>query len=447
MASKHVPPTRFPDVVTASYYRSIDKLVQEAGKATLAIYDTHLKEYIDSYRADSSGFFVADSLKQVLNQLSKALEKIFSQQKVIKTADRFMKNLNQTNKTNMEQQGSVKGMNLVESDPWLDPFMKEHVEKNVGYLLNLRDDYTQKVEEIVLDGLNSSGRHQQIREQLEEQISMSRRRAEFIAVDQTGSLFGQMTARRHQNMGVNHFKWRTSKDERVRDSHRVLEDKIFSYDEPPAVGLPGMDFRCRCIAIPIFDDEEEAEITEPNFLRVNASEEDFPDDYQAIQQELERIPENHRQILEDTVSYITIVDEGYSRYDRAAGVLYILEGMEEGELIHELGHALETKLDFRNNQEYQSIVRNAVKDKSFSDIYYDMDTFTMPVYLIQSDHFVSKYQGRLYDSAGFLDDHGEFNIGAMGEYFAEAYRVFINNPKLLQEKDIALYNFIKELEL
>lgn len=55
--AKRVPPTRFPDVVIASYYRSIDKLVQEAGKITLAIYDTQLKEYIDNNRADSSGFF------------------------------------------------------------------------------------------------------------------------------------------------------------------------------------------------------------------------------------------------------------------------------------------------------------------------------------------------------------------------------------------------------
>jgi len=258
-----------------------------------------------------------------------------------------------------------------------------------------------------------------------------------------------MTAQRHQNMGVKRFRWRTSKDERVRKTHKDLEDEPFSYDNPPAVGLPGEDFRCRCIAIPIFDDEEEEEIdiNEPNFLRVNASEDDFPDDYQAIQQELELIPENHRQILEDTVSYITIVDEGYSRYDRNAGVLYILEGMEQGELVHELGHALETKLDFRNNKKYQSIVRDAVKDKSFVDIYYDVDTFAMPVYLIQSDHFVSEYQGRLYESAGFLDDNDELNIEALGEYFAEAYRVFIENPSLLQERDIALYNFIKELEL
>ncbi|QPR69594.1 minor capsid protein [Lysinibacillus macroides] len=263
--AKHVPPTRFPDAVTASYYRSIDKLVQEVGKATLAVYDTQLKEYIDSNRADSSGFFVADSLfdslKRVLNQLSKAIEQLFSQQKATKAAELFMKNLNQNNKTNMEQQGRIKGINPADTEPWLTPFMRENVEKNVGYITNIRDDYTKKIENIVLNGVNNGSSHKQIRQQLEEQIDMSRRRAEFVAVDQTGSLFGQMTAQRHQNMGVERFKWRTSKDERVRKSHKELEDKIFSYDDPPAVGLPGEDFRCRCIAIPVFDDEEEIEST------------------------------------------------------------------------------------------------------------------------------------------------------------------------------------------
>ncbi|MGE7112723.1 phage minor head protein [Lysinibacillus sp. NPDC047702] len=259
--AKRVPPTRFPDVVTASYYRSIDKLVQEAGKKTLAIYDTQLKEYIDNNRADSSGFFIEDGpldfIKKVLNSMKNAITHTYSQRKVNTTANSFMKNLNQVNKTNMEQQAKVKGINPADSEPWLTPFMKENVEKNVGYITNIRDDYTKKIEKIALDGVNNGSSHKQIRQQLEDQIDMSRRRAEFVAVDQTGSLFGQMTAQRHQNMGVNRFRWRTSKDERVRKSHKELEDKIFSYDDPPAVGLPGEDFRCRCIALPIFDDDEE----------------------------------------------------------------------------------------------------------------------------------------------------------------------------------------------
>lgn len=257
--AKRVPATRFPDMVTASYYRSIDKMVQAAGNATLTLFDKHLKEYIDSNRADSSGFFVEDGpldfLKSIINRMKTAVNNAYSERKMTRATDSFMKSLNKVNKTNMEQQGRVRGIDLPATEAWLASFMRENTKKNVSYITNIRDDYTEKIENIIFEGVENGNSHKTIREQLEEQIDMSRNRAEFIAVDQAGSLFGQMTARRHQDMGVMKFKWRTSKDERVRKSHKVLENKVFSYDDPPEVGLPGTDFRCRCIAIPIFNDE------------------------------------------------------------------------------------------------------------------------------------------------------------------------------------------------
>lgn len=76
--------------------------------------------------------------------MKNAISHTYSQRKVNTTANSFMKNLNQVNKTNMEQQGRVRGINPNDSEPWLGPFMKENVEKNVGYITNIRDDYTKK---------------------------------------------------------------------------------------------------------------------------------------------------------------------------------------------------------------------------------------------------------------------------------------------------------------
>ncbi|HZG73999.1 MAG TPA: minor capsid protein [Chondromyces sp.] len=94
-----------------------------------------------------------------------------------------------------------------------------------------------------------------IRDELVKRTRASVKRAQFIARDQCGSILGQMTARRHQAMGVKKFKWSTSKDERVRDSHEKLEGIVFEYTNPPAVGLPGADYQCRCTANPVFDDD------------------------------------------------------------------------------------------------------------------------------------------------------------------------------------------------
>ncbi|MFI2130386.1 minor capsid protein [Lysinibacillus fusiformis] len=66
-----------------------------------------------------------------------------------------------------------------------------------------------------------------------------------------------MTAERHQNIGIEKFTWYDSADELVRKSHKELSGKVFSYDDPPTVNgrvvLPGEDYRCRCVAIPVFE--------------------------------------------------------------------------------------------------------------------------------------------------------------------------------------------------
>ncbi|MFF5994269.1 minor capsid protein [Lysinibacillus sp. KU-BSD001] len=261
MAKKTVPPTRFPDAVAVSYSRAIRQLVREMGKETLSIYDSLIKNEIIIYsRADSRGFVMDgpfDVIKNALGRIKSAAANAFSKRRVNTLVSSFVKNLNQVNKKNMQQQGRVRGIDPTQGENWLDTFMQEAVEKNVGYITNIHDTFTEKIEDIILNGVKNGDGYKQIRKQLVEQVGMSHRRAQFIAVDQSGTLFGQMTAKRHQNMGVNRFKWRTSKDERVRDSHKILENKIFSYDDPPKVGLPGEDFHCRCIALPVFDDDDE----------------------------------------------------------------------------------------------------------------------------------------------------------------------------------------------
>lgn len=261
MVKKTVPPTRFPDAVAVSYSREIKKLVNAMGKETLTVFDELIKNEIINYnRSDNSEYIVDgpfDFIKNALNKVLSAAADIFSTRKMTNVTRSFMKNLNQFNKKNMEQQGKVMGIDPTQSEPWLKPFMQEAVENNVSYITNIRDDYTKKIENIVLEGAKNGAAPNTIRNQLVEQVGMTKRRAKFVAVDQTGSLFGQMTAKRHQQMGVTKFTWRTSKDERVRDTHRILENKVYSYEKPPKVGLPGEDFRCRCIAIPVFDDDEE----------------------------------------------------------------------------------------------------------------------------------------------------------------------------------------------
>jgi len=85
-----------------------------------------------------------------------------------------------------------------------------------------------------------------------------------IARDQIAKLSSRITESTHLQAGVESYIWRTSKDERVRESHRSAAGQVIRWDSqgwPGAgpYGQPahaGMGIQCRCFADPIIPDED-----------------------------------------------------------------------------------------------------------------------------------------------------------------------------------------------
>lgn len=186
-------------------------------------------------------------------------------------------------------------------------------------------------------------------------------------------------------------------------------------------------------------------IHSPEFLKIKNANESGEDTVKVIQDELKLIPEEHKSIIKGSVKEIYIVPEGNSRYDRNKGIVYILKNPEAGEVIHELGHAIETKMDLCNKEDFIKVLNNGLENISLEDVIYDRDTYNRPIIRIQSDKFISEYQGRLYEEVGILNDDMSVNLKAMGEYFSEGYREFIMNPDNLRKKDEKLFKFIEGL--
>lgn len=262
--NKKVPITRFPDVAAVSYSRTIRKMVLGLGDETLKQFEKHVEPLLIETRQDSTEFVVDgifDNIKRMFNAIKSKAEMVFSERKKHTAAQKFVNNINLFNKHNIEKQLAVKGIDPTKREPWLDTFLNNKIKDNVSYIKNIEEEYLSDIEKVVHDGVKEGRTAKQIRKQLVERAEVAESRAQFIAVDQTGSILGQMTAERHQQIGVDKFKWLTSHDERVRDSHKALSNKVFSYDDPPTANgrviLPGEDYRCRCVAIPVFDDEEE----------------------------------------------------------------------------------------------------------------------------------------------------------------------------------------------
>jgi SPP1 gp7 family putative phage head morphogenesis protein len=89
------------------------------------------------------------------------------------------------------------------------------------------------------------------------EMKVSYNKAKFLARQETSLFTSKLRKERCLDLGINKYKWSSSQDVRVRDRHKHLNGKVFSFDNPPITddlgnkNNPGEDYNCRCVAIPI----------------------------------------------------------------------------------------------------------------------------------------------------------------------------------------------------
>lgn len=135
----------------------------------------------------------------------------------------------------------------------LDDLLSLAAERNVGLIRGLSEDVAKRVEQAILQNLTAGGAAKDLQTKLVEDFGIARRRAALIARDQTATLVSDMNRFRQQQAGVEKYRWQTSRDERVRATHRANEGKIFEWASPPSTGHPGHEVNCRCVAIAVID--------------------------------------------------------------------------------------------------------------------------------------------------------------------------------------------------
>lgn len=142
-------------------------------------------------------------------------------------------------------------------DPGMGGEIAAFRDENIALVENALRVYARDVREVITAPENVGLRVEELRDQLLERGNVSESRAALIARDQTLKLHGQVTQLRQQRAGVRRYVWSSSRDERVRETHAAKEGEEFEWnDPPPDTGHPGQDFQCRCVAIPIFEDED-----------------------------------------------------------------------------------------------------------------------------------------------------------------------------------------------
>ncbi|CAJ1226644.1 minor capsid protein [Lactiplantibacillus xiangfangensis] len=272
-----VPKTRYPLAVEKAYARDLKAGVNRLEAITMLVLKSEVKPALNRQIHDSMiNDDVIDWLENLIEKFKQLIIGSLTDGDARDMVTRYVNAINSSNRNNVASQimthskngtvnltatlamntgqPAVLAVNPVAGDAQLQSFVKGKVAENVSYITSIRDDYANKVEQVIYRGVTGGQSYGEMGQAIQHQAHVSRSKASFIARDQSGSIYGQMTKQRHQAAGINKFQWETMEDERVRPSHAAREGVIYDYDTADL--LPGEDFNCRCTADPVFDDDE-----------------------------------------------------------------------------------------------------------------------------------------------------------------------------------------------
>jgi SPP1 gp7 family putative phage head morphogenesis protein len=141
---------------------------------------------------------------------------------------------------------------------------REYTENMNKYIKDLTVDSIERLRKKVIENVQEGYRASNLLGVIEAERGVADRHALFIAKQETSLMVSTYRDSRYQEAGIRRYLWSTSHDERVRPDHKKLDGKTFSFNQPPitdsrtgARNNPGYDFGCRCVAIPILDDDVE----------------------------------------------------------------------------------------------------------------------------------------------------------------------------------------------
>lgn len=152
---------------------------------------------------------------------------------------------------------------------------------NAALIKTLPSDTAQKVvrdiEEYALSGLRAEEIEKLIQDKTRQH---SRASARLIARTEVSKTTSVLTKARSEELGLRWYVWRTMDDgDRVRKSHRIMNDVLVSWNNPPSPELlvkekdvgryhAGNIWNCRCYSEPLIDIDD---VTWPHKVYINGS--------------------------------------------------------------------------------------------------------------------------------------------------------------------------------
>lgn len=129
-----------------------------------------------------------------------------------------------------------------------------NIAANVALIKSIPNQYVDKLEALVMNAFQTGQTNEDLAKAIAQLGQSTDSRARLIAADQMGKINGAINEQRQRSMGVETYKWLDSHDDRVRPLCASHNGKTFRWDTPPKGGHPGQKVRCRCTALPNYED-------------------------------------------------------------------------------------------------------------------------------------------------------------------------------------------------
>lgn len=149
------------------------------------------------------------------------------------------------------------------SDEGKKRLSKEYEDNLRPYVSDFSQDQIAQLRELIAENARHNYRFDRLTDIIQNKFGVSHTKAEFLARQETSMLVSKHRQVRFEDVGVTRYIWRSTHDSRVRDRHKSLDGREFSYANPPVVDVatnrranPGQDFNCRCVDEPILPSVE-----------------------------------------------------------------------------------------------------------------------------------------------------------------------------------------------
>jgi len=268
---RRAPRWLHPSAIERQYMKTLLRMVDDLEANTKQLLIARLPSLHTQADVNLRSDDFVDDLKAIMQALAVASFSIFQ------NAENMAMNVGfQIANFNDEQYkriiNATLGVNPLSNDVFLRTRLKAFARQNAVLIKSIPEQLLKDVEGVATRGLTNGQTIREIEREIAQRFKVTRARARLIARDQTGKLNAQLTEIRQTRIGVDEYIWNSVEDERVRDSHRVLDGKICKwgddtvYREPNEtewkqrsslqgyVGTPGSDYQCRCFAEPIMGD-------------------------------------------------------------------------------------------------------------------------------------------------------------------------------------------------